>query len=164
MMTRQKRASSFRQKCVFKNAPRSLREKKPEPRSGRAPERSGGIALLVPLPFVSPTHPLARAVDDRDVDFLTAREKYSHPPREPRTTDESRSRAPKLGSKVLRIRSSVLLRRSRLGVRRGQHGELLPLGHVRALGEVVVVVRLDRVQDVTIDVQRGPHRPPRVGV
>ena len=48
---------------------------------------------MVPLPFVSPTHPLARAVDDRDVDFLTAREKYSHPPREPRTTDESRSRA-----------------------------------------------------------------------
>jgi hypothetical protein len=34
-----------------------------------APERSEGIALLVPLPFVSPTHPLARAVDDRDVDF-----------------------------------------------------------------------------------------------
>jgi hypothetical protein len=48
-----------------------------------APERSEGIEI-VPLPFVSPTHPLARAVDDRDVDFVTAREKYSHPPREPK--------------------------------------------------------------------------------
>ena len=68
-----------------------------------APERSGDIALLVPLPFVSPTHPLARAVDDRDVDFVTAREKYSHSRRANRSErpmSSSRSFTPRDCSKT----------------------------------------------------------------
>ena len=56
------------------------------------------------------------------------------------------------------------IRDLRLLPRRREHHQLLHLGHVRALAEVVVVVFLDGVEDVAIDVERGPHGPAGIRV
>ena len=82
-LVRVKYSHSLRQKIVIKNAPRSLREKKPEPRSPERPNVRGGIAL-VPLPFVSPTHsraPSKNATSTTDESlFLALRAGSNTPP------------------------------------------------------------------------------------
>mmetsp|Transcript_27494 Transcript_27494/g.69968 ORF Transcript_27494/g.69968 Transcript_27494/m.69968 type:complete len:212 (-) Transcript_27494:837-1472(-) len=52
----------------------------------------------------------------------------------------------------------------RLEQRHGQRSQLLALAHVRAAREVVVVVRLNGVQDLSVQDERGPHGPARLDV